>query len=259
MAIDPKAHEWIEEFTKIYPAKTQNMRKYLPKISAPRDTLQTLAVKYDTTSIDITSSGTPVEIGVTYTEDTVSVVDFSAKTPSILNRNFSNRDVVESQTELILRQFLENENKLILNTLSTAPVSEVTVDTTTDTTEPDVYQVADALDIAIDNVNIYSQAPKLLVIANDSKKYLFKKTPEMMRPIDILKDNEVAIMESPDISNTAYLMPLDSSVHKLVQVEPLDIRIENENFDLASIFGRESIAYLVNQPEVIQKLDFTTK
>jgi hypothetical protein len=257
---DPTPMKTIEEVIKVYPEKTQNVRKFLPKMNAPRDILSALNIRYSTTLADIsTTTGSPVEIAVSYAEDSVDVVDLSAKTPSMLERYYTS-EVVKQQTELVLRQFLYNENKIVTDTLATAPVETITVDTSADTQEPDVYEVTDAIDVALDNISIYTPADSLMIIGTDVKKMLFKKTPEAKRPpFETLKENNVQIVQTNLITNTAYMIPIDETVSKLLQVDPLEVRYEKELYDLASIFGREAVAYLIQQPEVIQKLDFTTQ
>jgi len=258
---DPTPMKTIQEVLEVYKEKTQNTKKYLPRMKAPRDILQAMNIRYSTTLADIsTTTGAPVEISTSYAEDTINVVDLSAKTKSQLERYYV-PDVVRRETELLLRQFLYNTDKLVTDTLGTAPVETITVDTSVDTTEPDVYEVTDAIDVALDNISIYTPAKNLLLVSENIKRMLFKKTPEAKRvPFDTLKENGVSVVQSNLITDTAYMIPLDDTVSTMIQVDPLHIKYTRDgNFDLACIFGREAIAYMVSQPEVIQKLDFTTK
>jgi len=255
--INPNAHEWMEEFVKAYVERSNNIRKHIPKISVPRDTIKTLASRNTTTEVSLSSTGTPVNIPVTYTEDTVNIVDFSGKTDSIYTRYFSNKDVVGVQTELVMQNFLMNENSLFLNTLGTASTTGITVDATADNTAATAYEVADAFDMAIGTIEMYTTVPMLYVFGTNTMPYLYKKTPEMKKPIDTLREHNVAMLPMTGLTDTAYMIPLDKSILKMVQVESFYSRIEEENYDLASIFGRESIAFIYNQPEIIQKLDFT--
>ena len=257
---DPTPMQIIEEVVKVYPEKTQNVRKFLPKMKAPRDILKAMNIRYTTTQTDIsTTTGNPVEISDAYNENTVDVVDLSAKTKSQLER-FYTADFTKKETELLLRQFLYNENKIVVDTLGSAPVETITVDTSADSQEPDVYEVTDAIDVALDNISIYTPANSVMLISTNVKKMLFKKTPEARRPpFETLKDNGVQVIQTNLMTDTAYLIPIDDTVSTLIQVDPLEIRYEKELYDLASIFGREAIAYMVSQPEVIQKLDFTTQ
>jgi len=261
-AINPNAHQIIEEFLKAYPEKSQNVRKYIPKISAPIDTLQALNVKYDTTTVDITTTtGEPVEIPVSYTSETVSVVDFGANTPPMDIRHFANADVIKTETEIVLKQFLCAENTLFKNILDSAPVNTIEVDTTSDSAEATIEEVTNAIDIACFEIETYTNAPKLMLMSPDVKKYFYKRTPELKKPMDIVKENGINVVQLPQMagSDVAYIIPLSQDICKMVQVKPLKIAIEELPYEMASIYGKESIAFIVNQPHVIQKLDFTVK
>jgi len=256
--IQADAHQIIEEFVDAYSENTQSVRRYIPVVKAPRDTIQALAVKYDTTAINLeTANGSPVEITITKSANTVPVVDLSGKSPSIAIRYYESPDVVKTHTELLLEQFLQNENRLVVTALdNTTGVNDIAVDTTVNTQPADVYDVYSAVKRAIRNINQYVTSNMFMIIAEDSEEYLDKSTPELKTAYDLLERREIPVITHDGISDCAYLLPRTPNVAKLVQVNPLEIKLEQEPYDLAAVFGTEAVAFVVNQPKIIQKLDF---
>ena len=260
--VHPDARQIIREQIKLYPQEFQNVRKYMPKTSVPPDTLKVMTITYDTTITDINSpTGVPVEIPITYSDDTVTVVDYAARTPEVDIRHFANANYVKKQTRLVLKQFLVAENTLVKNVLDAAPVNTIQVDVSADTVAPTIKEVVRAIRTACFEIETYTNAKKLMLISPDIKDYLYETTPELKTPMDIIDMYNIEVVQLPEMagSQTAYILPLDEDSCEMVQVKPLDIRIEKLHYDMASVYGKESVAFIVNQPHVIQKLDFTTQ
>jgi len=230
--------------------------------------LSLLTVKYNSTETDLVSAtGAPIEIPVNNSSEVTEFTAISGRTPSEIAAVFREPAYVQAQMKLLGQQIVYNENKLILNYLNTVTgANTITVDTSADLTAPTSLEFMEALSEAhIDLKNMgYVDNKYYMLIDNNFKSLLTSNinNTEYKSLSEYLYQNNIKYMpvDSTLLPNKAVLLPIDAEPALTVYIgEDIQPKFTVDQYEMGSIFARETIAVHSKDPSLIQVLDLTTQ